>query len=441
MNRYVLDTNIVLDDANVLSFFEVEGIVIIPLTVIEELDAFKKSMNSLGRNARHFSHKLDELRESGDGDFIKGVKVNDKITLRITTNGDISDKARAKMKAFDLKINDNKILLAAVSEKELHPHDRVILFSKDTNVRIKAGTVGIESKNLTAHRNLNINEVYKGFREIDVSTNLINKLYEEKEIGIVDELEDQEEFFANEYVIFSKTDDEQTKYIARFDKENQKFKIINYHEINNVYGIHARNDEQRIALDLLLNNDIKLVSLIGKAGTGKTLLAIAASLQELTKNSYEKLLISRPIFPMGRDLGFLPGTLDEKLRPWVQPIYDNLEFLLKSDRVDEFLEQQPIKVEALTYIRGRSIPNQILIVDEAQNLTNHEIKTIITRAGEGTKIILTGDPYQIDNPYLDVINNGLVHVIESMKDETIAATVTLSKGERSGLAQIAADKL
>ncbi len=447
MNRYILDTNVILDDANVLNHFQ-EGIIVIPLTVIEELDSFKKGLNSLGKNARHFSNIIDELRKN-DGDFVKGINIDENLKLKIVIEGKISKESREKMSSFDLKINDNKILLVALSEEMNYPDDEVIFFSKDTNVRIKAATLGIRAENFSKHENLNINEVYAGYKNIIVSSSLVDKLYENKELDIEEEEikkyidnndEEKEHIYPNEYIILQ--DESEKKYICRYNLNTNSLKLINYPRIKDVYGINARNDEQRIALDMLLNNDIKLVSLIGKAGTGKTLLAIAAALEILSEeDNYERLLVTRPIFPMGRDLGFLPGTMEEKLRPWVQPIYDNIEFLINSDKVEEFLEQQAIKVEALTYIRGRSIPKQILIVDEAQNLTNHEIKTIITRAGEGTKIILTGDPYQIDSPYLDVINNGLVHVIERLKGEEIASTITLTKGERSNLAQIAADKL
>ena len=236
-----------------------------------------------------------------------------------------------------------------------------------------------------------------------------------------------------------------------YDKETDVVRLTE-NRVEGVWGIHSRNVEQAMALDALLDDSVRLVTISGQAGTGKTLMAIAAGLQKTTdEDVYQKLLVSRPVFPLGRDIGYLPGDLDEKLNPWMQPIFDNIELLLGggvggrqkrlSKSYQELINQGILAVEPLTYIRGRSIPNQFFIVDEAQNLTAHEVKTILTRAGEGTKIILTGDPYQIDNPYIDSQNNGLTYVIERFKDQPIAAHVTLSKGERSDLASIAADLL
>jgi len=447
MKRFILDTNVILDDANFLNQFD-EGIVIIPITVIEELDNFKRNMNNLGRNARHFSNLLDEYRDN-KGNISKkdGIKIKDNVFLKIVLENEIDIRKFPNL--LDWSKNDNKIVLVALNEKRQHPKDDIVFISKDTNLRIKADSLGVTSENFSEHSNLNITEVYSGYQEINVTRDFIDELYKNKTVAYENE---ELEFFANEYVIF--LSDEHNRYIARFDGDDKLFHIIDYQKISNVFGITPRNDEQRIAFDILLNPDVKLVSLIGKAGTGKTLLAIAAGL-ELTTNTdlYDKMLVSRPVFPMGKDIGFLPGDIDDKLRPWMQPIYDNLELLLlgggkekksselKKKKMEEFMDMGIIEVEPLTYIRGRSIPNQYMIIDEAQNLTNLEVKTIVTRAGEGTKIILTGDPYQIDQPYLDAINNGLVHVIEKMKEETISGSVTLKQGERSGLAQLAADLL
>jgi len=447
MKRFILDTNVILDDANFLNQFS-EAIVIIPITVIEELDNFKRNMNNLGRNARHFSNLLDDYRDN-KGTISKkdGIEIRKNVFLKIVLENEIDTRKFPHL--LDWTKNDNKILLVALNEQHQHPKDDILFISKDTNLRIKADSLNIVSENFSEHSNLNITEVYSGYKEINVTREFIDELFDNRKIAY--EAEDLS-FFANEYVIFLNED--KNRHIARFDLDDKMFHLIDYKKISNVFGITPRNDEQRIALDILLNPDVKLVSLIGKAGTGKTLLAIAAGL-ELTTNTdlYDKMLVSRPVFPMGKDIGFLPGDIDDKLKPWMQPIFDNLELLLlgggkekksselKKKKMDEFMDMGIIEVEPLTYIRGRSIPNQYMIIDEAQNLTNLEVKTIVTRAGEGTKIILTGDPYQIDQPYLDAINNGLVHVIEKMKEESITGSVTLKQGERSGLAQLAADLL
>jgi PhoH-like ATPase len=448
MKRFILDTNVILDDANFLNQFT-EAIIIIPITVIEELDNFKRDMNNLGRNARHFSNLLDDYRDNkGTISGGNGIEIRKDVFLKIVLENEIDIRMFPNL--LDWSKNDNKILLVALNEKRQHPKDEIIFISKDTNLRIKADSLGVISENFSQHSNLNINEVYTGYREISVTRDFIDDLYDNRVISY--EPEDDVKFFGNEYVIFSNED--KNRHIARYDLEDGLFHLIDYNKISEVFGISPRNDEQRIALDMLINPNIKLVSLIGKAGTGKTLLAIAAGLELTTNNTlYDKMLVSRPVFPMGKDIGFLPGDIGEKLKPWMQPIFDNLELLLlgsskekksnelKKKKMEEFMDMGIIEVEPLTYIRGRSIPNQYMIIDEAQNLTNLEIKTIITRAGEGTKIVLTGDPYQIDQPYLDSINNGLVHVIEKMKGVNISSSVTLKQGERSGLAQLAADLL
>lgn len=445
MKRYVLDTNIILDDANIINHFN-DAMLVIPITVLEELDHFKRNMDNLGRNARHFSNLLDNYRDNKGTISSHGVVMGQNVLLKVELNTKISPEI--KHKGFlDPKKEDNRILMVALNYKHHFPSDEVIFLSKDTNLRIKADAMGITSENYSEHGDLNISDVYTGYREVAVDTIFIDQIYKDKHITY----EGEEVFSPNEYAIFYDKDHPENKHIARFDQKTGLFKLLDYGKCNDIFGISPRNIEQRIAMDLLLNDEIKLVSLIGKAGTGKTLLAIAAGLAQSTQNMYDKLLVSRPIFPMGRDLGYLPGDVDEKLRPWMQPIYDNLEFILSAGKVDksatakkrldELFNLGLIEVEPLTYIRGRSIPRQYMIIDEAQNLTKLEIKTIITRAGDNTKIVLTGDPYQIDQPYLDATNNGLIHVVEQLKDESITGTTTLIKGERSALARISADKL
>jgi len=446
MKRYILDTNIILDDANIINSFS-DAIVIIPIAVIEELDKFKRNMDNLGRNARHFAKLVDDFRDNLGTISRDGVKVNNDVILKIEVNDKPIPELKHDFISLEWSKEDNRILTVALNEKYKHPNDKVIFLSKDTNLRIKADALGIISENYNEQGNLKIDEVYNGYRTVLVESKILEQLYDDREI----EFDFEEPANANEYIIFADKDDENLFYLTRYDIDLKVCLLIDYSTTQDVFGISPRNIEQRIALDLLMNDNIKLVSLIGKAGTGKTLLAIAAGLAKTTQNGFEKMLVSRPVFPMGRDIGYLPGDIDEKLRPWMQPIYDNLELILSlgdpskaknyKKRMDDLFNMGIIEVEPLTYIRGRSIPKQYLIVDEAQNLTRLEIKTIISRAGEGTKIILTGDPYQIDQPYLDATNNGLVYVVEKLKDEGLTGSVTLRRGERSGLAQVAADKL
>ncbi len=446
MKRYILDTNIILDDANIINSFS-DAIVIIPIAVIEELDKFKRNMDNLGRNARHFAKLVDDFRDNLGTISRDGVKVSNDVILKIEVNDRPLPELKHDFISLEWSKEDNRILTVALNEKYKHPDDKVIFLSKDTNLRIKADALGIISENYNEQGNLKIDEVYNGYRTVLVESKILEQLYDDREI----EFEFEEPANANEYIIFADKDDENLFYLTRYDIDLKVCLLIDYSTTQDVFGISPRNIEQRIALDLLMNDNIKLVSLIGKAGTGKTLLAIAAGLAKTTQNGFEKMLVSRPVFPMGKDIGYLPGDVDEKLRPWMQPIYDNLELILSlgdpskaknyKKRMDDLFNMGIIEVEPLTYIRGRSIPKQYLIVDEAQNLTRLEIKTIVSRAGEGTKIILTGDPYQIDQPYLDATNNGLVYVVEKLKDEGLTGSVTLRRGERSGLAQVAADKL
>jgi PhoH-like ATPase len=304
-------------------------------------------------------------------------------------------------------------------------------------MRVRGDALGLQTADFEPER-IAIDELYPGNRELLVPPGVIDEFYANNAVVV-----DAPGLHANEFLTLK--DESGKSALTRWDKNVGKAVPVKKLR-DGVWGIKPRNREQHFALDLLLNDDIKLVTLVGKAGTGKTLLAIAAGLQKVTEDQvFSKLLVSRPVFPLGRDIGYLPGTIEEKLNPWMQPIYDNLELLLglnKSDKKDgrsyaELVDLGFVEIEPLTYIRGRSLPQNYMIVDEAQNLTPHEVKTIVTRAGEGTKIILTGDPYQIDHPYLDSSNNGLTIVAERFKNEAIAGHVILTKGERSPLAELA----
>ncbi len=431
--KVVIDTNVILFDAFALLKFG-DADIHIPFAVIEEIDKFKRDQGENGRNARQFSRFVDVLR--GKGSLAQGVQIDNHETyVYITTDMGISGIGVE----LDQTKADNRILSTALALQKQHPRTKVELISKDINLRIKADVYGIFA---TDYDNSDVNQedLYEGYLELEVTPAQIDKFYQEKKLAL------DKKLYSNQYVILKDTSNPNHSAIGRFSgKDNAIVPLIN--PPDSIWGITARNVEQSFALDALLNDDCMVVSLVGKAGTGKTLLAIAAGLfKTLDEGRYQRLLVSRPIFPMGRDIGYLPGDIEQKLNPWMQPIFDNVEFLMGADkkaagRAQELINQGMLNIEPLTYIRGRSIPKQYLIVDEAQNLTPHEIKTIITRAGSGTKVILTGDVYQIDNPYVDSANSGLTHAVERFKGKDIAAHVTLTKGERSALAELAANIL
>jgi len=438
VRRIVLDTNVILHDAQAI--FKFKGAILhIPITVIEEIDTFKREQGENGRNARQFSRFIDVLRS--EGSLAKGVKLEKSdATLIVTTDHhvDVLPPDLNPEKA------DKRILGTAIHLKKQNPNDDVELVSKDINLRIKADVYGVIAKDYEPD-SVSIDEMYVGYSEIEVDPNLIDEFYNKKILAAVP----GHTFLANQYVILKDKTNPNHSAVARYSFQQQGLVPL-IHLNESVWGIFPRNVEQSFALDCLLNDEILMVTLVGKAGTGKTLIALAAGLAKtLDEGKYRKLLVSRPIFPMGRDIGYLPGDVEQKLNPWMQPIFDNVEFLMGADsshkkaagRAQELINQGMLNIEPLTYIRGRSIPNQYLIVDEAQNLTPHEIKTIATRAGQGTKIILTGDCYQIDNPYVDSGNSGLTHAVERFKGQAIAAHVSLTKGERSELAELASNLL
>ncbi len=438
MKTYVLDTNVLLHDPQALYKFQ-DNQVILPLTVIEEIDRFKKEQSETGRNARQISRMIDEFR--GRASIVDGVELNNGGTFRVAV---YREEFLAKLPP-ELQVDrgDNRILAVAQDLVENLPEDSVIFITKDINLRIKADTIGLDAEDYKNDK-IAIDDLYTGTTQLQISKEEVDNFFEE---GCLDL---QGEFHSNQGVTLIDETNPSHSAIGRYNSLKQQLTTLLRVPKEGVWGIHPRNREQQFAFDLLLNDDIQLVSLVGKAGTGKTLLAIAAGLLKTADESvYSRLLVSRPVFPMGRDLGFLPGDVEEKLAPWMQPIFDNVELLLSS--VDEggkrkrgyreLIDLGLMEIEPLTYIRGRSIPRQYMIVDEAQNLTPHEIKTIITRAGEGTKIVLTGDPYQIDNPYVDSASNGLTYAVERLKGQEIAGHMTLTKGERSSLAELAANLL
>ena len=430
---FVLDTNVILFDPQAINKFGKNNIYI-PLVVIEEVDRFKKDQNENGRNARHFSRIIDDLRSRNS--LVDGVTLDNGGTLFLS----VDTKLKAeKDSLIDLNVNDNVILSCALHRKEAGDN-KVTLVTKDINLRLKADVLGINAEDY-GQKDVSFDELYPGYRQLEVSEELISGFEETKFIPI-EEL-DLEHIFPNEYLILTLAGNERRRVVGRFSEEKRGIvPLITIRE--GVWGIYPKNIEQQFALDALLNEEVKLVSLVGQAGTGKTLMAIAAGLEmAISQEKYSRLLVSRPVQPMGKDIGFLPGDVNEKLGPWMQPIFDNMDFLFGQHRTDgtasyeDLINHGLLHIEPLTYIRGRSIPGQYLIVDEAQNLSPHEVKTIITRAGEGTKIVLTGDCHQIDSPYLDEINNGLVYALDNMKTEGIVAHTILTQGERSALSEAA----
>lgn len=433
---FVLDTNVLLHEPRAFRRFA-DNDVVLPIYVVEELDAFKKDISGLGRNARAVSRELDELRSHGR--LNDGVPLDNGGTLRVVFARDVN---RA-MSPFGVQHQyDNLILRCCLELREANPDGKVVLVSKDTNLRLRADALGLDAVDYDPE-NVDIADLYPGHREVDVDEATLRRAFDG---GIPPPVEG---LVANEYLLLRNTDRPKHTALARVEPTVDRVVALPPRR-EPIWGITARNKEQSFALDLLLDDRVPLVTLVGKAGTGKTLLALAAALAKVTDDErYQRVLVSRPIFPLGRDLGFLPGTVEEKLDPWMKPIYDNVELLL-SQNADArrlghghqtLVDMGLLEIEPLTYIRGRSIPRQYMIIDEAQNLTPHEVKTILTRAGEGTKVVFTGDPYQIDNPYVDASDNGLVHLVRRMAGQPLAGTVTLSRGERSVLAELAANVL
>jgi len=439
---YILDTNVLLQDPRSIFAFQ-DNDVIIPAVVLEELDSKKRFVDEVGRNAREVARLLDKLRE--DGKLHNGVKLQNGGSLKVELN----HRSILKLQeTFGEMTSDNRILAVAMNlqmeEQTKEEKNPVILVSKDMLLRVKADALGIESQDFLSDKVIANTKIYPGFFELHVDSALIDQFFIQKSLTLKELDLSSEQLCYNEFYILKDKFGTNKSAIVKVNKQKNGVEPIRINEA--IWGISPRNVQQRMALELLLDDKISLVTLTGKAGTGKTLLSLAAGLLKVEDEEvYHKLLVARPIIPMGKDLGFLPGEKEEKLRPWMQPIFDNLEYLFnvkKPGELDKILAGMgSIQVEALTYIRGRSIPNQFIIIDEAQNLTKHEVKTIISRVGEGSKIVLMGDPDQIDHPYLDATNNGLTYVVERFKHQSISGHITLLKGERSVIAQLAADLL
>lgn len=438
---FILDTNVLIHNPQALFSFD-EHRVVIPIVVIEEIDQFKKGVDEKSRNARQIGRYLDALRKKGS--LQEGVATEKGGIIQVTINRDVTDQAS---KLLFMDRNDNLIIGTALYFKEKYHKSLVTLVSKDVNVRIKADCMGINAENFETDT-IKYDEFYTGWEDLEIEPEAFKEIENKKYLSNI-----YGDFFPNQFLRAVNEANPEIIKTLRYHAEHNLLYAISHYTGQEVFGITARNYEQEMALDLLMDDDIKLVSLSGKAGTGKTLLAMAAGLQKVVEESkYSRLVISRPISPLGKDLGYLPGTKSEKFNPWMQPIYDNMDILLslhddksienmknkKKASITDFMDYGFLELEPLTYIRGRSLPDQFIIIDEAQNLSPHEMKTIITRAGKNTKLVLTGDPYQIDIPYLDSQSNGLSVAVEKLKGETLVGHMTLDKGERSALADLAA---
>ena len=433
---YVLDTSVYLTDSNCIKSFNNNDIVI-PLKVLEEIDKHKKRQDSVGSQARSIIRLLDSLRDKGS--LSKGVRIEKGLgIIRVSSYNPL-----CLPDDLDLEDSDNQIIATALSEQESTFKSRkVVVVSRDINMRVKCDALGLLTEDYQAEQVVErADGLYTGRSEILVDEQDVDKFYSGDQIWI----DPSEHFLSpNQFVMLISNSNDKKTALARFHDYNKPLsKIIKSNK--KIWSTEPRNKEQQFAFDLLLDPNVPVVSLVGKAGSGKTLLALAAGLEQTFGQGsiYKKIVVTKPVEPVGKDIGFLPGSMEDKMLPWLAPIQDNLQFLMGDDKatLELYMEKGQIEVEAMTFIRGRSISNAFIVIDEVQNMTQHEIKTVLTRVGENTKIVLTGDIEQIDNVYIDATNNGLSYVVERLKGEQITGHVTLLKGERSKVATIAATKL
>ncbi|MGB2781388.1 MAG: PhoH family protein [Phycisphaerae bacterium] len=432
---FVLDTNVLLHDPGAMTAFA-DNEVVLPFKVIEELDRFKKGSDDIGRHARQVIRFLDRLRNQGrlaDGVAVKETGGSVRIAM---------DDQTPPHPILAENTADDRII--GVAYRLMQEGKPTTFISKDINARIKSDALGIRTMDFEKQK-VDFERIYMGYREVEADAAALRGLQEEN--GIEPPADDLQ---PNEFVLF-KGGPKSEPAIGRFDAGRKRVVPLRLAD-KTIQNVSARNVHQRMALELLMLDSVRLVTLMGPAGTGKTLLAVACGMQKvLVEKQYEKLLVSRPIIPFGQDIGYLPGAKEEKLWQWMQPIFDNLAYILRTkkkggdggmdERISNLIDSGALELEALTYIRGRSIPDQFIIVDEAQNLTPHEVKTVVSRVGEDSKIVLTGDPWQIDNPYLDSSSNGLAYAAERMKGLDLVGHVMLTHSERSELASLAAQRL
>jgi len=440
---YVLDISVLLYTPDAIFDFPMKE-VLLPVSILDALEPLRQDLGEKGRVANLVSKILDECRQLGN--LVEGVSLPNGGKLRIEL---AEPETEAIPFSFNSRNTSNRIL--AVAWLLSRENKDVVFVSRDENLRTKANTLNVPTISYKGRRRDDSN-LYSGIHHCEVSKKKLRNLNQQSFISMEEvqsELDENIKFFPNQGLLLNNPEVPEEDVLAIYNQSKNKFLTVSKEQ--GVWGIRPRNLEQRLALALLVDPNISIVTLSGKAGTGKTLLALAVGLQQMmVDNIYSRMLVSRPIFPMGRDLGFLPGDTQEKLSPWMQPIFDNLELLInntsekkssKRDSYQELMERGMLVVEPLTYIRGRSIPNQHMIVDEAQNLTPHEMKTIVSRAGDGTKIVLTGDPNQIDNTDVNLSSNGLSTLVERFKGSQLAGHVRFTSVERSALAELAANVL
>ena len=434
----IIDTNVFLSDSECFEKFENNDL-FVPIKVLEELDKHKTRQDSVGFHARQSIKRFDALRASGS--LSKGVRLGKGLgVLRFVKAEELAMEELPQ--GLSHKSSDNLILAAALAIKGQHPKRKTIVVSQDVNMRVIADALGLLTEDYISSQVVSSRDViYQGFVKFLVDDFMVEEFYDKQDVWLYEEdaAEQGIVLYPNQYVMLVSVENEKKTAIARFVNWNTPVKPLVRRDDTFSWGVSPRNKEQKCGMDLLMDDDIPFVSLIGRAGSGKTLMAMAAGLEQvlgLEKGRYNRIIVSRPVQPLGKDIGFLPGTMEEKMAPWMKPIFDNMQFIMGSDRtmLDMYLEKGVIEIDAITYIRGRSISDAYLIIDEAQNLTAHEVKTILTRVGENTKIVLTGDIEQIDNVYTNETSNGLTYAIEKFKESTLSGHITFKKGERSKLA-------
>jgi PhoH-like ATPase len=434
----IIDTNVFLSDSDCFDKFENNDL-FIPIKVLEELDKHKTRQDSVGFHARQTIKRFDALRVSGS--LSKGVRLGKGLgVLRFVKAEELAMEELPQ--GLSHKSSDNLILAAALAIKAENPKRKCIVVSQDVNMRVIADALGLLTEDYISSQVVSSRDViYEGFVKFLVDDFMVEEFYDKQDVWLYEEDAAEQGIILhpNQYVMLVSVENQKKTAIGRFINWNAPVKPLVRRDDTFSWGVSPRNKEQKCGMDMLMNDDIPFVSLIGRAGSGKTLMAMAAGLEQvlgLEKGRYNRIIVSRPVQPLGKDIGFLPGTMEEKMAPWMKPIFDNMQFIMGSDRtmLDLYLEKGVIEIDAITYIRGRSISDAYLIIDEAQNLTAHEVKTILTRVGENTKIVLTGDIEQIDNVYTNETSNGLTYAIEKFKNSTLSGHITFKKGERSKLA-------
>ena len=434
----IIDTNVFLSDSDCFDKFENNDL-FIPIKVLEELDKHKTRQDSVGFHARQSIKRFDALRASGS--LSKGVRLGKGLgVLRFVKAEELAMEELPQ--GLSHKSSDILILAAALAIKAQHPKRKTIVVSQDVNMRVIADALGLLTEDYISSQVVSSRDViYQGFVKFLVDDFMVEEFYDKQDVWLYEEDAAEQDIvlYPNQDVMLVSVENEKKTAIARFVNWNTPVKPLVRRDDTFSWGVSPRNKEQKCGMDLLMDDDIPFVSLIGRAGSGKTLMAMAAGLEQvlgLEKGRYNRIIVSRPVQPLGKDIGFLPGTMEEKMAPWMKPIFDNMQFIMGSDRtmLDMYLDKGVIEIDAITYIRGRSISDAYLIIDEAQNLTAHEVKTILTRVGENTKIVLTGDIEQIDNVYTNETSNGLTYAIEKFKESTLSGHITFKKGERSKLA-------